>query len=140
VLTNKQPPSDLARFLNAQENDYGRALAEIRSGRKRSHWMWYIFPQIEGLGHSSTARFYAIKDIEEAKAFLAHTILGHACVNAHKPRYLLRAKRRKKSSAFLMFSNCVRAQHCSRRSSDTSALSGNEVANEVASWLKRHIR
>ena len=68
--------SDLNRFLKAQEHDYVRALAEIRGGRKRSHWMWYIFPQIEGLGHSSTARFYSIKNFEEAKAFLAHPILG----------------------------------------------------------------
>jgi uncharacterized protein (DUF1810 family) len=66
----------LDRFVRAQEEDYARALAEIRSGRKRSHWMWYLFPQVEGLGHSSTARFYAIKGIEEAKAFLAHSILG----------------------------------------------------------------
>lgn len=52
------------------------ALAEIKSGRKRSHWMWYLFPQIDGLGSSSTAQFYAIKNLDEAKAYLAHPVLG----------------------------------------------------------------
>ncbi|HEY6225880.1 MAG TPA: DUF1810 domain-containing protein [Verrucomicrobiae bacterium] len=68
--------SGLARFVETQESDYACALAEIRNGRKRSHWMWYIFPQLEGLGHSSTAKFYGIKGADEAKAFLAHPILG----------------------------------------------------------------
>ena len=67
---------NLSRFLDAQEDVYDRALAEIRSGRKRSHWMWYIFPQIEGLGFSSTSRLYAIKSIAEAKAYLGHPVLG----------------------------------------------------------------
>jgi uncharacterized protein (DUF1810 family) len=68
--------SDLSRFLKAQERDYARALSEIRSGRKRSHWMWYIFPQIQGLGFSQTAQFYAIQDLAEAKDYLAHPVLG----------------------------------------------------------------
>ena len=68
--------SDLQRFLDAQKSDYEIALAEIRNGRKRSHWMWYIFPQIAGLGFSSTSKFYAIKDKNEAEDFLAHPILG----------------------------------------------------------------
>jgi uncharacterized protein (DUF1810 family) len=59
--------SDLSRFLKAQETDYKRALSEIRSGQKRSHWIWYIFPQIAGLGFSSTAQYYAIKDRQEAE-------------------------------------------------------------------------
>ena len=67
---------DLGRFVQAQEEDYERALAEIRSGHKRSHWMWYIFPQIGGLGSSSMARMYAIKTVAEAEAFLRHPILG----------------------------------------------------------------
>jgi uncharacterized protein (DUF1810 family) len=66
----------LGRFILAQEKDYATALAEIRQGRKRSHWMWYIFPQIEGLGHSSMARHYAIRDLAEATAYLAHPVLG----------------------------------------------------------------
>lgn len=68
--------SDLSRFLKAQEQDYERALSEIRSGRKRSHWMWYIFPQIQGLGFSSTAQYYAIRDLQEAKDYLQHPVLG----------------------------------------------------------------
>ena len=69
-------PFDLNRFMRAQERDYARALAEIRHGEKRSHWMWYIFPQIQGLGFSSTSKRYSIKSLEEAKAYLAHPILG----------------------------------------------------------------
>lgn len=56
----------IERFLEAQERDYSRALSEIKAGKKTSHWIWYIFPQIDGLGFSSTARYYAIKDLEEA--------------------------------------------------------------------------
>ena len=67
---------NLERFLSAQENDYDIALSEIKNGRKQSHWMWYIFPQIQGLGYSSMAQFYAIKDREEAVAFLQHPVLG----------------------------------------------------------------
>ena len=67
---------DLSRFLKAQEQDYGQALREIRSGRKRSHWMWYIFPQIQGLGFSPTAQYYAIRDLQEARDYLAHPVLG----------------------------------------------------------------
>ena len=68
---------NLERFLNAQQKDYQIALSEIRSGRKRSHWMWYIFPQIDGLGQSETSIFYAIKNMEEAKKYLNHSVLGH---------------------------------------------------------------
>ncbi len=68
--------ADLSRFVKAQEYDYDQALREIRSGRKRSHWMWYIFPQIRGLGFSSTAQYYAIRDLNEAKEYLAHPVLG----------------------------------------------------------------
>jgi len=68
--------NDLKRFLDAQENEFERALAEIKRGRKQSHWMWYIFPQIAGLGLSETSRFYAIKDRTEAELYLAHPVLG----------------------------------------------------------------
>lgn len=67
---------DLNRFIEAQENDYEIALSEIKSGRKRSHWMWYIFPQFKGLGYSETSKFYAITDSNEARNFLNHPILG----------------------------------------------------------------
>ena len=69
-------PHDLNRFVSAQASDYQRALAELRNGRKRSHWIWYIFPQIDGLAFSSTSRLYAIKNIEEARAYLEHPVLG----------------------------------------------------------------
>ncbi len=69
-------PYDLERFVAAQAGDFDRALAEIKGGRKRSHWIWYVFPQIDGLGFSSMSRRYAIKSIDEARAYLAHPILG----------------------------------------------------------------
>jgi uncharacterized protein (DUF1810 family) len=69
-------PFDLGRFTSAQERVYETVLGELRSGWKRSHWIWYIFPQIAGLGHSSTSKHYAIKSIEEARAYLNHPILG----------------------------------------------------------------
>jgi uncharacterized protein (DUF1810 family) len=78
-------PYDLSRFVQAQEGDYERALAEIRSGQKRTHWMWYVFPQYNGLGFSPTARRYAIKSVAEAEAYLAHPVLGPrlvACAEA----------------------------------------------------------
>jgi uncharacterized protein (DUF1810 family) len=68
--------SNLTPFLEAQENIYIQALTEIKSGKKQSHWMWYIFPQIKGLGHSSTSQFYGINNIVEAKEYLIHPILG----------------------------------------------------------------
>jgi uncharacterized protein (DUF1810 family) len=78
--SNADDPFDLKRFVEAQEGDYERALAEIRAGRKRSHWMWYIFPQIDGLGSSPTAQHFAIKNIDEARAYLAHPVLGKRLV------------------------------------------------------------
>ena len=68
--------NNLNRFLEAQRKDYDIALSEIRAGRKRTHWMWYIFPQFRGLGHSETSKYYGIKDIDEAKEFLNHPVLG----------------------------------------------------------------
>ncbi len=67
---------DLERFVRAQIGSYETALWEMRRGRKCSHWMWYIFPQIAGLGMSSTAQYYAIQDLQEAEEYLAHPILG----------------------------------------------------------------
>ncbi|WP_432711602.1 DUF1810 domain-containing protein [Pedobacter sp.] len=68
--------SELYRFLNAQNQVYLKALDEIKNGKKKSHWMWYIFPQIIGLGHSDTAKFYGIKDLNEAASYLKHPVLG----------------------------------------------------------------
>ena len=69
-------PFDLCRFTSAQEGIYDSVLAELRSGHKRTHWMWYIFPQIDGLGHSTTSKHYAIKSISEARQYLNHPVLG----------------------------------------------------------------
>jgi uncharacterized protein (DUF1810 family) len=66
----------LSRFLSAQQNIYPKVIIELRNGKKTSHWMWFIFPQIEGLGQSSTAKYYSIKSIDETKQYLAHPILG----------------------------------------------------------------
>lgn len=76
----QQDPFQLDRFVQAQARDYARALAEIRAGQKSSHWMWYIFPQIEGLGFSSMSRLYSIKSRAEAGAYLEHPILGRRLV------------------------------------------------------------
>ena len=64
------------RFLSAQQNIYSHVLKELQNGKKTSHWMWFIFPQIDGLGHSSTAKYYSIKSINEAKEYFDHPILG----------------------------------------------------------------
>jgi uncharacterized protein (DUF1810 family) len=76
--------STLERFVRAQAPVYDTVLAELRAGRKRSHWMWFIFPQIAGLGHSAMAQTYAIADLAEARAYLAHPVLGerlHECAS-----------------------------------------------------------
>lgn len=67
---------DLERFVKAQEDMYKLALNEMKAGRKRSHWMWYIFPQIKGLGFSEMANYYGISDLDEAKEYLDHPVLG----------------------------------------------------------------
>ena len=87
---------NLERFLKAQESSYDIALQELNDGRKRSHWMWYIFPQLKALGYSETALYYGIADMEEAKSYLAHPILKTrlvACCEAillHKDKSALR--------------------------------------------------
>jgi uncharacterized protein (DUF1810 family) len=72
--------ADLQRFIDAQKTDYAIALAEIKNGRKRSHWMWYIFPQIQGLGHSDMAKRYAINSIDEAEEYLNDEVLGQRLI------------------------------------------------------------
>lgn len=69
-------PWDLDRFVSAQARSLATALGELRAGRKRSHWMWYVFPQLRGLGHSETARRYGIASLDEARAYLAHPTLS----------------------------------------------------------------
>jgi uncharacterized protein (DUF1810 family) len=78
-------PFDLQRFVDAQDGVHERALREIQAGRKRSHWMWFVFPQYAGLGSSATSQRYAIRSLEEARAYLAHPVLGArllACTRA----------------------------------------------------------
>ena len=69
-------PYDLQRFVDAQRGSYDSAVSELRAGRKTSHWMWFVFPQIAGLGRSPTAQRYAIGSLAEARAYLAHPVLG----------------------------------------------------------------
>ncbi len=73
---DQNDPFDLNRFISAQDQVYDRVLAELKNGRKRSHWMWYIFPQLDGLAQSTTSKYYAIKSSEEAIAYLNHPVLG----------------------------------------------------------------
>jgi len=73
---DRRDPFDLGRFTSAQEGIYGSVLAELKRGQKRTHWMWFIFPQIDGLAHSTTSKYYAIKSIEEARKYLNHPVLG----------------------------------------------------------------
>lgn len=85
-------PHNLQRFLDAQAGVFDRALDELRRGRKESHWMWFVFPQIAGLGSSPTARLYALATVDEARAYLAHPLLAErlrtatGTVNAHAGR------------------------------------------------------
>ena len=80
----------LKRFTEAQENTYYAAFSEIQHGKKKSHWMWFIFPQIDGLGFSETSRYYAIRDLTEADRFLKHFVLGPRLINIS--RELLKLK------------------------------------------------
>lgn len=74
----------MKRFLNAQHNDYDLALAEIRNGRKQGHWMWYIFPQLKGLGRSSMSMDYAIENLDQARKYLHHPVLGPRLIEISK--------------------------------------------------------
>jgi uncharacterized protein (DUF1810 family) len=76
MQNRQEDPHDLARFVQAQAATYAQALAELRAGRKRSHWSWYVLPQIRGLGSSPMSVRYAISGLDEARAYLNHTILG----------------------------------------------------------------
>jgi uncharacterized protein (DUF1810 family) len=94
----RDDPFDLNRFVAAQEPVYDQVLAEIKSGQKRTHWMWFVFPLLDGLGSSPSAKFYAIKSDEEAQSYLNHPVLGRRlreCVNA-----LLAIDRRSASEIF----------------------------------------
>ena len=81
-MPDSADPHDLDRFVTAQAGTYRQALAELRGGRKNGHWMWFVFPQIAGLGHSAMARHYAIADAAEARAYIAHPLLGPRLIEA----------------------------------------------------------
>jgi uncharacterized protein (DUF1810 family) len=83
---------DLVRFLEAQNHVYLKALDEIKNGQKRSHWMWYIFPQIKGLGSSENARFFGIKSLDEATAYVQHPILGKHLIEITKALLTIEGK------------------------------------------------
>lgn len=84
--------NELIRFLEAQNQVYLKALSEIKKGKKDTHWMWYIFPQIKGLGSSETAQYYGIKDLNEATAYLQHPILGKHLVEISEEVFNLKEK------------------------------------------------
>lgn len=83
---------DLQRFLNAQNQTYLRALEEVKEGQKVTHWMWFIFPQLKGLGHSETAQFYAIQNLSEAQLFMQHPVLGANLLEICQALLLVRDK------------------------------------------------
>lgn len=93
-MDDKHWSSGLDRFVDAQKDLYPQALRELQAGRKRSHWMWFIFPQLTGLGRSPTAQYFALKSLDEARAYLAHPLLGErlravtGAVLAHSNRSL----------------------------------------------------
>jgi uncharacterized protein (DUF1810 family) len=76
TATDQRDPYNLQRFVDAQDPVFAQVCAELGAGRKSSHWAWFIFPQMQGLGHSSTAKYHAISGLEEARAYLSHSILG----------------------------------------------------------------
>ncbi len=85
IVHDGRVPYDLDRFVIAQQHAFDGALAELRAGRKTGHWIWFIFPQVAGLGHSDMSRFYAIASLDEARGYLGHPILGprlRACAEA----------------------------------------------------------
>ena len=79
-MRSMSDPFDLRRFVDAQSATYDQALAELRAGEKRTHWMWFVFPQIAGLGRSGMAQRFALQDLDEARAYLAHPMLGRRLV------------------------------------------------------------
>lgn len=113
---NTQDPFNLQRFLGAQESFYAQALKEIRNGRKTSHWIWFIFPQLRGLGHSPMADNYGISSLDEARAYWEHPILHQRLVEITKS-LLIHSKRRifhSPKTAFEMLStiDAIKVRSC----------------------------
>lgn len=100
---------DLNRFVTAQESVYPQVISELKNGRKQSHWMWYIFPQIDGLGKSETAKQYAIKSLDEARTYLHHPILGQRLLECSS---LLLDIQDKTAENIFGFPDCMKLQSC----------------------------
>lgn len=107
--SNNQIDFDLNRFVVAQENVYQTVISELNTGNKQSHWMWFIFPQIDGLGTSTTARFYSIKNIDEASAYLNHPIVGKRLLECSA---ILLTINDKSADDILGFPDYVKLQSC----------------------------
>lgn len=99
---------DLQRFVDAQDRVYDTVLAELRAGRKRSHWIWFVFPQLRGLGSSPIAQRYGIASLEEARAYLAHGVLGRGCGSVRTWSLAVRRRAPRTSSAGRTTSRCGR--------------------------------
>ncbi|MFK5665787.1 DUF1810 domain-containing protein [Pseudomonas shirazica] len=101
---------DLQRFVETQNPVYDQVMQELQAGRKRSHWMWYVFPQLDGLGHSAMAERYALAGIDEARAYLAHPLLGprlQACVTALLQHHDKSAREMLGSPDYLKLRSCL---------------------------------
>ena len=109
MIASNTDPHDLARFITAQAPMIERVRAELRSGRKASHWMWFVFPQIAGLGRSETARFYAIRSRDEAAAYLAHPVLGPRLVECTR---LINAVRDATAEQILGYVDAMKFHSC----------------------------
>lgn len=133
-------PFDLARFVEAQHSAYDTACRELEEGRKRSHWIWFVFPQLKGLGSSANAQFYGIASLAEAQAYLAHPLLGRRlehvtrlmCESAHSPHDVLGSPDDLKFwSSMTLFSRAAGSDSLFRRAIDT-LYGGEEDALTVA--------
>lgn len=131
-------PHDLRRFVNAQNSGgtYDRALAELRAGRKTSHWMWFVFPQLAGLGQSEMSRTYAIASLEEARAYLGHPVLGPRLVECSRALLGHEGKTAREilgeiDAVKLRSSMTLFARAASRRESPNSGLDGTEAFERV---------
>ena len=92
IAIAKKDPFKLNRFVTAQKTAYDRVLSELKNGYKQSHWMWYIFPQLDGLAQSATSKYYAIKSVDEAVAYLNHSILGSRLLECTEIVYKIEGK------------------------------------------------
>jgi len=126
-------PFDLQRFVTAQE-PVDTVLSELRAGRKRTHWMWFIFPQLGGLGHSSMAEYYGISSLAEARAYLAHSVLGHDSTSVPGRCWRARRYRSMRFSARRMASSSGHARRYSRsRRATTTHFNARSIGGATAS-------